>query len=94
METHAINNRHKVSCDFELQRRRAASGPGLRTDGVGLAVLGGHHERGLPRGVHAVHLGVVAQQQLQTLHVVGEGGRVERSPAEGNVTRPVFYPLI
>lgn len=43
------------------------------TNSIGLAILSGHHQRGFPCSVNTVDLSVVAQQQLETLHVVGEG---------------------
>lgn len=52
------------------------------TDGVSLSVLSGHHERCFSQHVDGVDLSVVTQQQLQTLHVIGVRGGVERSPAE------------
>ena len=55
---------------------------GGRTDSIGLAILCCHHERGLPSGVGAVDLCVVAEQQLETLHVVREGGCVQWRPVQ------------
>lgn len=43
------------------------------THGVGLAVLGRHHEGRFAQSVDGVHLGVVSEQQLETFHVVRVG---------------------
>lgn len=56
----------------------------LRTNSIGLAIFSGHHEWRFSRRVDAVHLSVVAQQQLKTLHVVGEGCGMQRGPATGD----------
>lgn len=63
------------------------------TDGVGLAILSGHHERGSPCGVHTVDLRIVTQQQLETLHVVCEGCRVQGRPAVPQPLPQCFFSI-
>lgn len=56
----------------------------LHTNSIGLAVFSSHHEWRFPCGIDAVHLSVVAQQQLKTLHMVGEGCGMQWGPATKN----------
>lgn len=55
----------------------------IHTDSIGLAVLCSHHQWGFPCRIDTVDLSVVAQQQLETLDVVGEGCCVQWGPAQG-----------
>lgn len=54
----------------------------IRTNSVRLAVLSSHHEWGLPCSVDTVDLSIVAQQQLETLHMVCEGRCMQGGPAQ------------
>lgn len=56
------------------------------TDGIGLAVLSSHHEWGFASSIHTVHLCVMTQQELQTLHVICECCSVKRSPVTERTT--------
>ena len=67
---------------------------GGHTDSIGLAILCGHHKRGLPSGVCAVDLCVVAEQQLETLYVVREGGRVQCRPAQHKTITMLLVQLM
>lgn len=58
------------------------------TDGVGLPVESGHHQRRPAQvRVRCVGLGSVAQQQGDALHVVGEGRGVKGGPAGGEARK-------
>ena len=80
--------RWKLYCTqatFTLRTTKASSG--FFTNGVCLSVFCSHHERCFPRGVHRVHVSIMAEQKLQTLHMVCEGGCMERSSAHKEMQR-------
>lgn len=59
-----------------------SSGEIVHTNSIGLAIFSSHHEWGFPCGIDTVHLSVVAQQQLKTLHMVSEGCCMQWGPAK------------
>lgn len=68
----------------------ALRGRAALTDGAHVPAVRCHHERRSACAVGRVHLRAVAQQQLQALHMVGEGCSMQGRPGGATSTQLVL----